>query len=144
MHANGNYSPGATAPEMPNLIVGRKNDRVARAWDFAARSASVVAKTSNLISLDVEVQFLNWQESAEDIEELSRIVDLASSLPKKVQDLDPIDFTGSAVIQANIQAITVRAQLNEAKHNHALALAGLERATAGGFHVYPVPEPPTK
>jgi outer membrane protein TolC len=144
MYANHDYKPGAFAPEMPTMIVGRKNDRVARAWDFAARSAAVVSKTSNLISLDVEVQFLNWQEAAEDIEELSAIVDLASSLPKRVQDLDPIDFTGTAVIQANIQAIQVRAQLNEARHSHALALAGLERATAGGFSIYPVPAPPTK
>jgi hypothetical protein len=33
----------------------------------------------------------------------------------------------------------MQADLNDQMHMHALALAGLERATAGGFRVYPVP-----
>ena len=39
-------------------------------------------------------------------------------------------------------AIQVRTQLNDEMHIHALALAGLERATAGGFRIYPVPATP--
>jgi hypothetical protein len=58
--------------------------------------------------------------------------------------LDPADFTANAVISANITAVMVQSQLNEAKHMHALALAGLERATAGAFRVYPVPAAPAK
>jgi hypothetical protein len=144
LRANGEYVPGALAPEMPNMVAGRKKDRMARVSDFAARAAAVVDKTSSLVSLDVEAQYLKWQEAAEDIEELSAILALAKALPKKVQDLDPADFTASAVIQANITAVTVQSQLNEARHMHALALAGLERATAGAFRVYPVPAAPAK
>jgi hypothetical protein len=142
--SNGDYVPGALAPEMPNMVAGRKRDRMARVSDFAARAAAVVDKTTSLVSLDVEAQYLKWLEAAEDIEELSGILELAKALPKKVQDLDPADFTANAVIQANITAVMVQSQLNEAKHMHALALAGLERATAGAFRVYPVPMAPAK
>ena len=142
MTSNGDYKPGWFVPEMPVMLAGRKKDRAARASDFSARAAAVVDKTNSLVSLDVEVQYLKWLEAAEDIEELTEILPLATTLPKKVQDLDPTDFTASAVINANITAVMVRSQLNDARHMHALALAGLERATAGAFRVYPVPAAP--
>jgi hypothetical protein len=41
-------------------------------------------------------------------------------------------------------AINVRTSLNDQMHLHALSLAGLERATAGAFRIYPVPTPPKK
>jgi hypothetical protein len=144
MIANGDYRPGAFAPEMPTMLAGRKADRVARASDFAARAAAVVDKTTSLVALDVEAQYLKWLEAAEDIEDLSAVVKLSKDLPGKVQELDPTDFTATAVIQANVQAVTVRSQLNEARFNHVLALVGLERATAGAFHAFPVPAPPKK
>jgi hypothetical protein len=141
--SNGDYRPGAIGPEMPPMLAGRKHDRVARAADFAARAAAVVDKTHSLVSLDVEAQYLKWLEAAEDIEDLSEVVELATGLPGKVLALDLLDFTANAVIQANIGSVMVRSQLNEARHMHALALAGLERATAGAVRVYPVPQAPT-
>ncbi len=142
MTANGDYKPGWFVPEMPVMLAGRKRDRAARASDLAGRAAAVVDKTHSLVSLDVEAQYLKWLEAAEDIEDLSEVVKMATELPKKVQDLDPLDFTANAVIQANITSVMVRSQLNDARHMHALALAGLERATAGAFRVYPVPAAP--
>ena len=53
------------------------------------------------------------------------------------------DLTGVAIIQANLTAIQVRTQLNDEMHIHALALAGLERSTAGAFRIYPIPAAPT-
>ena len=41
------------------------------------------------------------------------------------------------MIDANLTSITVRTQLNDALHTHALGLAGLERATAGAFRASP-------
>lgn len=140
---NNDYRPGAFALEMPPLLAGRKADREARAADFAQRAAAVVDKAYNLVSLDVEAQYLKWQEAVEDIELHQAIVKMASDLPAEVQKLQPKDFTSQAVIQANITAIRIRTQLNEELHTHALALAGLERATAGAFRIYPIPAVPT-
>ncbi len=136
---NNEYRPGAIGPEIAPMVVGRKADRVQRVTDFAARSSAVVDKTTNLISLDVEAMYLKWQEAVTQVESLARIADKSVGLPKRVQDLNPREFTSSAIIQANTVAIMVRTQLNDALHTHALALAGLERASAGAFQTYPVP-----
>jgi outer membrane efflux protein len=138
---NGEYRPGAFAPEWPTILVGRRNDRAARASALTDRSAAVVDKAQTLVSLDVEAQFLKTQEAITEALELIAIQEIARGLPKRVEKLNPNEFTSRAVIDANITAITVRTQLNDALHMNALGLAGLERATAGAFRVFPVPSP---
>ena len=139
---NGEYRPGAFAPEYPTLLAGRKRDREQRARFLDERMSAVVDKAENLVSLDVVAQYLKWQESVEDIQELKSVYDLAQALPGKVMQMPEENLTGVAVIQSNMTAIQVRTQLNEEMHIHALALAGLERATAGAFRIYPIPAPP--
>jgi outer membrane protein TolC len=136
---NNEYRPGAIGPEMPVFLVGRKADRAQRAADLGQRANAVVEKTTNLVSLDVEAQYLKWQEAAEEVQDLKSIEKLARDLPVRVQQLNPNEFTSQAIIQANVTAIMVRTNLNDAMHMHALALAGLERATAGAFRVCPIP-----
>jgi outer membrane protein TolC len=140
---NGLYRPGALGAEYPAMLAGRKADRLAHAEELYTRSRAVVDKAINLVSLDVEVQYLNLEEAAEGVQSLQGIQKLARDLPGKVQKLNPKDFTSAAVIQANTTAVLVRTQLNEAMHNHAIALAGLERASAGAFRIYPIPAAPT-
>lgn len=139
---NNEYRPGAPGPEMPPMIIGRVHDRVQRAADFHQRALAVVDKTTNLVTLDVEAQYLKWREAAEEVRDLSDILDVASKLPDRVYNLNPKDYTSQALINANMTAAMVKSQLNDAKHMHALALAGLERATAGAFHIFPIPEAP--
>ena len=136
---NGEYRPGAIGPEMPPSLAGPRRFRIARASDLFQRSTAVVDKATSLVSLDVENQYLKWHEAVESIQSLSGIQDRARGMPDRVQKLEPKDFTSSAVIQATTTAILVQTQLNDHMHMHALALAGLERATAGGFRVYPTP-----
>lgn len=138
---NGDYKPGAFPLEWPSFMVGKRNDRAQRAADLSQRASAVVDKANSLVALDTEAQYLKWQEAIEEIVDLSSVQELARQLPDKVQKLNPGEFTSGAVIQANITAISVRAQLNDAIHMHALALAGLERATAGAFRALPAPSP---
>lgn len=140
---NGEYKPGAIGPEAPANLVGRKPDRMQRAHDLHDRANAVVDKATNLVSLDVENQFLKWREASDEYRTLKAEFDDVQALPADVLKLmQNKDLTGAAIIQANLTAVTYRTQLNDALHLHALALAGLERATAGAFRVYPIPEPP--
>ncbi len=140
---NNEYRPGAIGLEMPAQLTGRKGDRMQRASDLSRRAGAVLDKTTNLISLDVEAQYLKWQEAVEEIQALQEVYQIAQGLPAEVMKIvQGKDLTGPAIIQANLTAVMVRTQLNEELHIHALALAGLERATAGSFRVYPVPEVP--
>jgi outer membrane protein TolC len=137
---NTDYRPGAIGLEMPPMLAGRKWDRVQRARDLNDRASAVVEKTNNLVSLDVEAQYLKWQEAVEEIQYLRSIYETAQKLPDQVLKLvQGKDLTSTQIIQANLTAILVRTSLNDEMHTHALALAGLERATAGAFRVYPIP-----
>jgi outer membrane protein TolC len=141
---NGEYKPGATGLEYPTNLAGRKADRVQRAYDLFQRSNAVVEKATNLVSLDVENQYLKWKEAATEYCELMVEFETAQKLPDEVMKLmQNKDLTGAAIIQANITSVMFRTQLNDALHMHALALAGLERASAGAFHVYPIPAAPS-
>jgi outer membrane protein TolC len=140
---NTDYRPGAIGLEMPPMLAGRRWDRVQRARDLNDRASAVVEKTNNLVSLDVEAQYLKWREAVEEIQYLKEIYETAQELPEKVLKLvQEKDLTSTQIIQANMTAIMVRTSLNEEMHTHALALAGLERATAGAFRVYPIPALP--
>lgn len=139
---NNEYRPGAIGIEYSPFLFGRRNDRAARAADFNQRAVAVVEKTTNLVALDTEAQYLKWKEAAEEVRDLRGIEEIARGLPARVQALNPNEFTSQAIIQANVTSIMVRTNLNDAMHMHALALAGLERATAGGFRIYPIPGEP--
>jgi hypothetical protein len=142
--SNGEYLPGAINMETPPMLAGRKVDRVERARYLAERAAAVVDKAENLVALDVVAQYLKWQEAAVAIQHLKGGFDKAIALPARVmKDVQDKDFTSGPIVQANLTAVSVRLQLNDEMHMHALALAGLERATAGAFRIYPIPPAPT-
>ncbi len=133
--SNTEYRPGAVPPEMPTLLIGTPPDRVQRACSLSARAGAVTEVTRNLIALEAEDAFLRWEEAAEQAraaregaetgakmaDALSR--DLTSGLRVRVED----------VINANVLASQARSQYNEYLYHEILALADLERVTAGAF-----------
>ncbi len=128
------YRPGAVGLDMPTTLGGRKGDRVQHAQDLAGRAASVVDKTRNLIVLETEAMYLKWRESSENARRLKGSGTTAAS----VADDTAFRFTsGKAstedVIRAYALQLEVLSGSNEARWLYALALTGLERATAGGF-----------
>jgi outer membrane protein TolC len=140
--SNGEYRPGAIGLEMPPFLVGRKDDRVARAADLNQRAGAVVDKTVNLVALEAENYYLKWAEAKDRLEKLN------AARPRAVEVADKIDVRlreGNATANDYVQATTlldqIRAQTNEALYLHSLALAALERITAGGFRINPAKHP---
>jgi outer membrane protein TolC len=132
--ANNEYRPGAIGLEMPPYLTGRKNDRVQRARAYHDRAGAVVDKTQNLIVLEVQANYLKWKEALEKVNNLSRVLAFAEKVAISVtKEFNDKKATGEQMIRARTQADQVRAQYNEALYNHALALAALERITAGGY-----------
>jgi outer membrane protein TolC len=133
--ADGEYKPGALAPEMPTLLAGHRRDRAARASDLYARSTAVVDKTRNLIALDAEDAFYRWEEFAARVEATREAAEKSAKLADDTrkdfgagQKVKPEDVLTNEVLAAQ-----ARAQYNEARYQLILSLAGLERATGGGF-----------
>ncbi|HZY89536.1 MAG TPA: TolC family protein [Gemmataceae bacterium] len=132
---NGDYRPGAVPPAMPTLLVGARADRVQTARSFHARAGSMVEATRNLISLEAEDAFLRWEEASLQTPPAREAADAADRL---AEDLNKDMAAGlrvrpDEVVTARVLAAQARAQYNEVLYHAVLALADLERITAGGF-----------
>jgi outer membrane protein TolC len=132
---NNEYRPGAVPPEMPDQLVGPRQDRMRRARDFHERATAVVEVTRNLIALEAEDAFLQWQERALQTPELKAAAEAADSAADELskQYTSRLKVTVEEVVTARVLASTTRSTLNEATYRQILALAELERATGGGF-----------
>jgi outer membrane protein TolC len=133
--SDGDYRPGAIGPEMPVTMAGSRGARMDRARDLSARADAVVAKTRNLITLEAEDAYLRWQETSERVPQLREANEKGSKLADDTRN----DFVGGQkvnveeVLTNQVLGAQVKAQYNEALYQQVLALAALERVTAGGF-----------
>ena len=121
---------------MPTTLVGRRDDRVARAEDFNMRAGAVVDKTYNLVALETENYYLKWLDARDRVKQLAAVQPKAQSLAQTIDKrLQDGNASGEEYIRATTTLDQIRASYNDALYNHALALTALERITAGGFRI---------
>jgi outer membrane protein TolC len=136
---NGEYRPGAVAPEMPPQFAGTKAARVERAREYSCRAEAVVDKTRQLIVLQAEDAYWRWRESSQKVARTREAAAAGIEMSKKNQEqfsalvgkketISIENFLTDEVIAARARAAYV-----EALYHQALILADLERITAGGF-----------
>jgi outer membrane protein TolC len=143
---NNEYRPAGIPPEMPTLLVGTRPERVKHAQSLHARAGAVAEATRNLIALEAEDAFLRWEEASRQV---SQAREAAEAGEKLAEDLSK-DFTAGLrvkvedVVSSRVLASQARAQYNEYLYQEILALADLERVTAGAFNAALVeaPAPP--
>ena len=132
--SNKEYRPSAIGLDMPTLLAGHRHDRMERARAFQARAAAVAEKTTNLIRLETEAAFLKWQDADRKARLLAGSLKSAREVAAGVKASFDIGLTtGEEYIRGITLADQAEAQYNEALYYHALALAALERVTAGGY-----------
>jgi outer membrane protein TolC len=133
---DGEYRPGAIGPEMPVTINGYRADRVEQASIYSGRAHDLLNKTKGLIRLQVEQIFLRFQEANNRMTHLAAAAEHARIAWRKMRNefrKDPNDLKLTQVLMTAQMATELRVQMNEAHYQVLLGLAGLERATAGGF-----------
>ena len=141
--ADNEYRPGAVPPEMPATLVGNRASRMEHARALNARAGAVTEKTRNLVALEAEDAYYRWEEAAQKIAHLRE----ASSKGSKLADATRKDYTGGQnvkvedVLTNEVLSAQARSQYVEALYRQVLALAALERVTAGGFSAGLVPQP---
>jgi outer membrane protein TolC len=134
---NGDYRPEAVGLEMPTHLAGKRQDRINRARDLNTRADAVVEKTRNLIALEAENTFLKWQEANDKIPKTQGAAQKAIRLGKDTQK----NFAGDQnvtvrdVLDALVLDVQARVTHNEVLYRHLLALADLQRVTAGGYSI---------
>lgn len=127
------YRPGAIIPEMPVQLVGSKFDRVCRAMAFAQRAEAVYEKARNLIIVEAEGTYYDFELASEKLtlakqqfEKSKKIQDLARAAAETSKAKDQ-------VLLAEVEASKAQSSYLQAVQEYLLALAALERATAGGI-----------
>lgn len=130
---NGEYRPGAVAPEMPGTLVGRRDDRVARAADLSARQDIASEGVRGLIELQAINAFHLWQASAEKLRRATERFEES----KKVEQLTKDALAANSrrvelAVQNEVLVAKWRTEYLEAVFDHVKALANLELVTAGG------------
>lgn len=144
--ANSEYRPGAIPPEMPTTLVGSCSERVAHAQSLNGRAVAVADKVRRLIALEAENAYLQWDEATEQAATALR----ATTVAEKMADDLRKDFVGGQkvkvddVMAAQVLAAQARSQYNEYLYHQILALADLQRVTAGAFcpGLAGMPQPP--
>jgi outer membrane protein TolC len=134
--SNSEYRPGALSLEMPPSLAGSRAGRIDQARALNARAQSVVDKTRDLITLETEDAYLKWLEASRKLVQFDDAADKATQLARSVRDdLEKAASrtTPEQVLNAGVQATELRVRANEALYQYLLALAALERVTAGGF-----------
>lgn len=138
---NGEYRPGAIGPEMPARLVGSRSSRYQKAWELLTRSQAVLEKTRNLVTLEAENAFIEYEAAGSTVAEARSELDSAN---QNYMILRPADGQISKaadlknVLEAHAAVARSQAALNEAVYHRITALAAIERITAGGIKVnYP-------
>jgi outer membrane protein TolC len=125
---------------MPAAMVGCQATRVAQADALNGRAVAVRAKTRNLVLLEVDDAFLRWQEANERLEPLAKgLAKAESALKRALAEFEgrvanpDLTTTLQEVLAIRDRYVHLRLQLIQARYQRLLALADLERATAGGL-----------
>jgi outer membrane protein TolC len=128
------YRPGGIIPEMPTQLVGSKYDRVSRAMAFSQKADAIYENAVSLIVLEAENGFFEFQLATEKLRLAKEKYDIALDLAKLARKNLPLAKTGKEqFVQMEIVAAKAQADYGEAVFQHLLALAALERITAGGI-----------
>jgi outer membrane protein TolC len=135
-----NFRPAIVGPDMPPFLHGSCEARVQQARDYYERAQALTVKTRNLIVLEVEDLYRRWVDKSEKAAHLEKAFQQArifSESLKKAYAESQIGGYPNLDQVINSGLITTRLQLEwkEAHYQALLALAALERATAGGFAV---------
>jgi hypothetical protein len=142
--ARGNeYAPGALAPDMPTLLVGKRADRVEQARALSVRADSLVEKLRGLLTLEADDAFQRWTETSKRLPKALETEKKAFNWKKKMfEDVtQPLDLkvTYADVTAAILLANQLKMELNDILYHNLLNLADLERITAGGIDCGLVP-----
>ncbi|MGL4419558.1 MAG: TolC family protein [Gemmataceae bacterium] len=137
---NGEYRPGGIAPDMPTQLVGKREDRVAKALQYSLKQDEVYEASRELIRLEAINAYLEWKTTSEKLvlskerfERGKKMVDLSRENAQNIKEYDLLVRNEAIAAQAQSEYLT-------AVFDHIKSLARLERVTAGGI----APAFPTK
>lgn len=133
-----NFRPSIVGPDMPVYLTGSRANRVQQAHDYCERAQALVAKTRNLIALEVEDLYRRWLDKTAKVVHLEKAYHEALAFSEKIKESFNRLEKGTYpfvddVINAGLIATRLQLEWKEAHYQALLALAALDRATSGGL-----------
>jgi outer membrane protein TolC len=139
---NGEYKPAAVGIEMPTMVAGNRDARQQQVAAYAGRADAVVEKTRGLITLEAEDAYQEWVESTRKATGSKEAARVARALADRLRRTRGVgNVRQEDLLQTDVLAGQAQAAYNQAVFEQILALANLERITAGGFNAGLVPTP---
>ena len=129
---NGDYKPGALAPEMPTGLVGRVEDRVARATELSLRQDALYDRTASLIRLEAAKAYLTWDAATRRVQEAKKKFERGRILVEESRAAALARQDPELLVTNEALAGKAQTEYVEAVFDHVKSLAALERITAGG------------
>jgi hypothetical protein len=133
---DGTYRPGGLPAEMPTTLSGSRDNRVSQARELQCRAEEVVEKTRKLIILEADDAYQRWAAAAQQLGPFREAGDQAETLGGKLEKdvkAGAVESTVEDLFNIRVLARQNQLEYNTALFNYLLALADLERITAGGF-----------
>jgi outer membrane protein TolC len=127
------YRPGGIIPEMPPQLVGSKYDRVCRAMAFSRRADAIYEDAVTLVRLEAENAFIEFEAASEKVRITRTAYDAGLELEKITEAANASTNAKDQILQGYVAAIKAQSDYVEAVWQYLLALASLERITAGGI-----------
>ncbi|QVL33034.1 TolC family protein [Telmatocola sphagniphila] len=133
-----NYRPEALAPRMPAQLVGTKESRTAQAAAYSEYAAALLEKTKGLLTLEAENAFQKYREATSNVAETKVASKTGISMIERLRKAQGNKLDESLILTGEASSTLANARFNEALIEQIVALANLERITAGGIRVnYP-------
>jgi len=130
---DGDYRPEPILPEMPAMVVGRRADRVARVAAYSNRADAVCEKARDLITLEAETTFIDFDASAKSLAISRESMTAAKDLMDRIRDgFDNPKAAKEQLLLSYGQAAEAQGEYVQAVFQYLLDMAALERVTGGG------------
>ncbi len=129
---NGEYKPGVVPPEMPTVVVGKVEDRVARVTELSIRQDAVYEKAVGLVRLEAINAFLGWQTAVSNTKEAKNRYERGKKLVGEARKAATTKQDPELLVRMEAMAGEAQAEYVEAVFKQIEALIHMERVTAGG------------
>jgi hypothetical protein len=129
---NGEYRPGAVPPEMPGELVGKVEDRVARAEQYVRHQEACYAKALGLVKLEATNAFLNYKAAEARVKDSKEVHERQQKLVEKSRAAAAAKMDPEVLVRNEVLANQAQARYVEAVHDQVKALITLEKVCGGG------------
>ncbi len=132
------YRPEAIGPRMPAQFVGHPKTRAAQAAAYADYAQDVIEKTRNLLTLEAENGFQNYRKASTNVKSTRDAVKTGKTMIDRIREAAGTKLDETVMLTSEGLVTMTNAKFNDTLIDQIIALANLERITAGGIHVnYP-------